>query len=86
MNIYDNRHPGRLPAEARNLKSFHDAGYRSMDAIAAWVSQGLVCGPLERHELPAEIRVSPAGEADKPNGRARYDNNYSHKQSHVSPG
>ena len=68
MNV---KYSGRLPAEAKNLRSFNEAGYRSMDAVAAWVSQGLVCGPLERHELPAEIRVSPAGEADKPNGRAR---------------
>ena len=65
------RGAGRLPAEAKNLRSFNEAGFRSMDAVAAWVSQGLVCGPLERHELPAEIRVSPAGEADKSNGRAR---------------
>ena len=65
------RGAGRLPAEAKNLRSFNEAGYRSMDAIATWVKQGLVCGPLRRDELPERIRVSPAGEADKPNGRAR---------------
>ena len=45
--------------------------YRSMDAIAHWIRLGLLCGPLERDELPEHIRVSPVGEADKPNGRAR---------------
>ena len=42
-----------------------------MDAIAHWIRLGLLCGPLERDELPEHIRVSPVGEADKPNGRAR---------------
>ena len=65
------RGAGRLPSEAKNLRSFLNAGYRSMDAIATWVTQGLVCGPLRREELPPDIKVSPAGEADKPNGRAR---------------
>ena len=39
------RGAGRLPAEAKNLRSFNEAGYRSMDAVAAWVSQGT---PLEK--------------------------------------
>ena len=42
-----------------------------MDAIAHWIKLGLLCGPLERDELPEHIRVSPVGEADKPDGRAR---------------
>ena len=42
-----------------------------MDAIAHWIRLGLLCGPLERDEPPEHIKVSPVGEADKPNGRAR---------------
>ena len=65
------RGAGRLPAEGANLKSFELAGARACDTVAAWVAQGLVCGPLLREELPDNIRVSPAGSADKPNGRSR---------------
>ena len=65
------RGAGRLPAEGENLKSFIAAGHRACNTVATWVSQGLVCGPMERSELPDSIRVSPTGSADKPNGKSR---------------
>ena len=72
------RGAGRLPAEYPNLKGFAETGYRSMDTIAQWVREGLMCGPLDREQLPLYIRSSPAGGADKPNGRRRVTVDMSH--------
>ena len=77
------RGAGRLPAEYPNLKTFYETGYRSMDTIASWVKEGLMCGPLDRHQLPLYIRSSPAGGAEKPNGRRRVTVDMSHP--HLPP-
>ena len=65
------RGAGRLEGEGKNAKSLISAGYRAYDAVASWVDQGLVSGPLTRDQLPPRIRVSPASSQDKPNGRSR---------------
>ena len=62
---------GRIPCEASNLKSAAANGRRTADALADWISKGLVCGPLLPSELPELVRVSPMGAVDKPNGRVR---------------
>ena len=40
---------GRLPAHGKNLSSFYDNGFRAADAIASWVNDKLVAGPLDRY-------------------------------------
>ena len=42
------RGAGRLPAHGKNLSSFYDNGYRAADAIASWVHDKLIAGPLDR--------------------------------------
>ena len=65
------RGAGRLEGEGKNAKTLVRAGFRAYDAVASWVDQGLVSGPLTRDQLPPCIRVSPASSQDKPNGRSR---------------
>jgi len=72
------RGAGRLPGEGKNAKSLIEKGYRAYDAVARWVDQKLVSGPLKRDQLPRDIRVSPAGGQDKPTGRVRVTVNMSH--------
>ena len=76
------RGAGRLPGEGKNARSIIERGYRAYDAVACWVKQKLVCGPLKRHQLPRDIRVSPAGGADKPTGRVRVTVDMSHPHLH----
>ena len=62
---------GRLPLTVRNLSSFYEHGIRSVDTVAKWVFDELVAGPLNREDLPEEIRVSPLSMVLKPTGQAR---------------
>jgi len=65
------RGAARLPSHGENHQSVYEYGSRVADTLCSWVRQGLVAGPLDREELPANIKVSPMSCALKPNGSAR---------------
>ena len=71
---------GRLPSTGRNLSSFYEHGVKSIDAVAKWVFDGLVTGPLNREDLPDDIRISPLSTVLKPTGRAWIIEDLSHSR------
>ena len=45
-------------------------GYEGCDALATWISQGLIMGPFKESEVPVhELRISPLNVEIKPNSR-----------------
>ena len=42
------RGQGRANAEGKNLKSFYEEGYKAADAVADWITKGLMTGPFDR--------------------------------------
>ena len=45
-------------------------GYEGCDALATWISQGLIMGPFKESEVPVhKLRISPLNVEIKPNSR-----------------
>ena len=42
------RGQGRANAEGKNLKSFYEEGFKAADAVADWITKGLMTGPFDR--------------------------------------
>ena len=60
----------RLPARGENLKGMVVHGYEGCDALATWISQGLIMGPFKESEVPVhKLRISPLNVEIKPNSR-----------------
>ena len=61
----------RAASVAANTKGAYVAGQQVSDAIAGWVEEGLVFGPVEEHDVPAGAKINSILTRPKPNGSVR---------------
>jgi hypothetical protein len=61
----------RMPSQSTNAKSAYEHGPQVTDAIAEWVQKGYAFGPVPRHMVPAEAKISGIMVRPKPNGSVR---------------
>jgi hypothetical protein len=61
----------RKASLSSNAPSAHECGAEVTDAIATWVKQGIVAGPLDPKKRPPDAKVSGVMCRIKPNGTAR---------------
>jgi len=61
----------REASASQNAPSAFEYAEEVTDAIAGWVSNGIVAGPFERAERPADVKVNGIMCRAKPNGTAR---------------
>lgn len=71
------RGEARLPTRSSNAPSAFEYGRQTTDAIAAWVVNGFVYGPVERHEVPAGAKINGIMCRLKPTGAVRVIENLS---------
>ena len=52
------------------MKGMVTHGFEGCDALATWISQGLIMGPFKESEVPVhKLRISPLNVEIKPNSR-----------------
>jgi hypothetical protein len=48
----------RAASHSKNAKNAYEHGWQVCDAIAAWVQQGYVYGPVDEEDLPPEAKIN----------------------------
>ena len=61
----------RAASVAGNTKGAYVAGAQVTDAVASWVEDGLVYGPVEEEDVPANAKINSILTRPKPNGTVR---------------
>ena len=61
----------RAASVAENTKGAYIAGAQVTDAVASWVEDGLVYGPVEEEDVPARAKINSILTRPKPNGTVR---------------
>ena len=62
---------GRLPGRCKNIASTYQYGRECSDALARWIEQKLVIGPMCESDLPKDAKISPISIELKPTAAAR---------------
>ena len=63
---------GRLPLPTpRNSPTLNAMKTQVMDSLRSWTCKGLLCGPLEKSQLPQGAKLAPLSSVLKPNLDAR---------------
>jgi len=63
--------PARAPSFSKNTKDAYKVGRQVTDAIAAWVKDKYVRGPVPEEEVPHEAKINSILTRLKPNGSVR---------------
>jgi len=61
----------RSPTVSKNSREAYKVGRQVTDAIASWVKDGYVQGPVEEEDVPADAKVNGILTRQKPNGSVR---------------
>ena len=78
---------GRLPTFSGNAPSTYEYGDRVADALAEWIKDGIMVGPLDEEELPwRDVTVSGMMVRLKPSGKPRIIVNLSAPRNEEGPG
>ncbi len=67
----------RKPSRSGNAPSAFDVGAQVTDSIASWLDKGFVVGPIDKDDLPPDIKINGIMCREKPNGSARVIMNFS---------
>jgi len=63
--------PARTSSFSRNTKDSYTVGQQVTDAVACWVRDGYVRGPIREEDVPAEAKINGILTRSKPNGSVR---------------
>jgi len=61
----------RSPSVYKNSRDSYKVGRQVTDAVASWVKEGYVRGPVEEEDVPAEAKINGILTRQKPNGSVR---------------
>ena len=72
----------REPSRSKNAPMAYECGDRVSDAIAEWVRDGYMRGPVSKEEVPKTAKISGIMTKAKPNGSVRVILNLSAPAGH----